>query len=195
MMARINHMAHKMISELKHSRSIRAIAYTFLVTAVFFITACQDIPIASNPPKLTGDFSAVNPQIKLAKVENVANQQDIQETGVRFEHISLEEGLSQSVVTNILQDEKGFLWFGTQDGLNRFDGYEFKIFKFDPEDPFSISHNFIISMVEDPSGVIWFGTNGGASTNTIQKLGSSLDTNMIRKTRTASTATWLMRYT
>lgn len=154
-------MAHKMISELKHSRSNRAIAYTFLVTAVFFITACQVIPIASNPTKLTGDISAVNPQIKLAKVENVPIQQDTQETGVRFEHISLEEGLSQSVVTNILQDEKGFLWFGTQDGLNRFDGYEFKIFKFDPEDPFSISHNFIISMVEDPSGVIWFGTNGG----------------------------------
>ena len=49
---------------------------------------------------------------------------------IRFEQVSLEEGLSQSVVNVILQDKKGFLWVGTDDGLNRYDGYNFKIFKF-----------------------------------------------------------------
>jgi len=84
-----------------------------------------------------------------------------QEKNIRFERISLEEGLSQSIVFSIIQDSKGFMWFGTEDGLNRYDGYRFTIFKPDPEDPNSISHNIITSIFEDHFGVIWIGTNGG----------------------------------
>ena len=80
---------------------------------------------------------------------------------IEFERISIEQGLSQSVVTSILQDSKGFIWLGTQDGLNRYDGYEFTTFKHDPEDPDSLSDNFILSILEDPSGILWLGTNAG----------------------------------
>ncbi len=80
---------------------------------------------------------------------------------LRFDNLSLEEGLSQSVVNVILQDQRGFIWLGTQDGLNRYDGYEFRIFKHDPGEPDSISSNFIQALYEDPAGKIWIGTLGG----------------------------------
>ena len=80
---------------------------------------------------------------------------------VRFDRISLEQGLSQSVVGAILQDHRGFMWFGTQDGLNRYDGYEFRVYKHDPEDDCSISDNFITVLLQDRDGGIWVGTNEG----------------------------------
>ena len=80
---------------------------------------------------------------------------------IRFEQISLEEGLSQSVVNTILQDRKGFLWVGTDDGLNRYDGYTFTVFKPDTNNPFSISDRSITAMVEDANGIIWVGTRMG----------------------------------
>ncbi|MCP5053766.1 MAG: SpoIIE family protein phosphatase [bacterium] len=80
---------------------------------------------------------------------------------VRFKHISLEEGLSQTYVLSILEDSKGFMWFGTQDGLNKYDGYGFTIYRPDPDDPHSISHNTINVIYEDSRGVLWIGTNNG----------------------------------
>jgi ligand-binding sensor domain-containing protein/serine phosphatase RsbU (regulator of sigma subunit) len=78
----------------------------------------------------------------------------------KFAHIGVEQGLSQSVVNCILQDSKGFMWFGTQEGLNRYDGYNFKVFKRDPQNPNSIAGNFIYTLFEDKNGIIWIGTNG-----------------------------------
>jgi len=78
-----------------------------------------------------------------------------------FDHLSLDDGLSQSVVNVFLQDRQGFLWMGTQDGLNRYDGVRFVTYKYDPEDPFSLGNNFIQAIVEDRDGVLWFGTLGG----------------------------------
>jgi len=80
---------------------------------------------------------------------------------VQFEHISVEQGLSQSSVNCILQDTRGFLWFGTEDGLNRYDGYNFAIYRHDPADPFSIGSNRILALLEDRDGVLWVGTAGG----------------------------------
>src|SRR5688572_25600722 len=80
---------------------------------------------------------------------------------VRFEQISLEEGLSQSVVNAILQDKQGFLWVGTDDGLNRYDGYEFKIYKPESNNPDSISDRTITSLLEDENGYLWIGTRAG----------------------------------
>jgi signal transduction histidine kinase/ligand-binding sensor domain-containing protein/DNA-binding response OmpR family regulator len=80
---------------------------------------------------------------------------------VEFEHLSVEHGLSQSSVLCILQDSKGFIWFGTEDGLNRYDGYDFNIYKPDPENPNSISNNYIVSIYEDKAGELWIGLNGG----------------------------------
>lgn len=80
---------------------------------------------------------------------------------LKVEKISLEQGLSQANVRCILQDRSGFMWFGTQDGLNRYDGYEFVKFKWDPNDSNSIPGNLISSLIEDNKGNIWIGTMGG----------------------------------
>ncbi|MGB0176134.1 MAG: ligand-binding sensor domain-containing protein, partial [Owenweeksia sp.] len=60
----------------------------------------------------------------------------------------------------MLQDRKGFMWFGTLGGLNRYDGYQFKVFRFDPDNPYSLSGNNIFALYEDHKGRIWIGTNG-----------------------------------
>jgi ligand-binding sensor domain-containing protein/signal transduction histidine kinase len=80
---------------------------------------------------------------------------------LRFDHINIEEGLSQSSVQAILQDSRGFLWFGTQDGLNRYDGYTFKIYKPDPDVLNSLSDRWITSILEDKEGYIWIATRQG----------------------------------
>lgn len=78
-----------------------------------------------------------------------------------FKTISIEQGLSSSSVNCILQDSKGFLWVGTEDGLNRYDGYSFRVFKNKRGDKNSLSNNFIWSLIEDNSENIWIGTDGG----------------------------------
>lgn len=74
-----------------------------------------------------------------------------------FEIISTEQGLSQGMVFTIMQDKEGFLWIATKDGLNRYDGYEFKVFTNDPYDPWSLSNNSIRVVNEDSKGRIWAG--------------------------------------
>ncbi|WP_310586119.1 hybrid sensor histidine kinase/response regulator [Telluribacter humicola] len=80
---------------------------------------------------------------------------------MHFRHLTTNEGLSQNNVTCILQDSKGFMWFGTQDGLNRFDGYEFRIYRNDPGRPGSLSHSYVWKIFEDREGRIWVGTDDG----------------------------------
>lgn len=80
---------------------------------------------------------------------------------LRFDRLGIEQGLSQSSVRVILQDHFGFLWFGTEDGLNRYDGYEFKTYKPDPDTPTSLSDRWITSIVEDREGYLWIGTRQG----------------------------------
>src|SRR4030042_4446618 len=82
-------------------------------------------------------------------------------TPLRFVSLSLEQGLSQSVVNVTYQDSQGYLWFGTQDGLNRYDGYHFNIFRTDPDDPSSLSDRIINSIIEDTHGILWVGTTLG----------------------------------
>ncbi len=84
-----------------------------------------------------------------------------QDNGIRFDRISVEAGLSQSTVTCILQDSMGYLWFGTRDGLNRYNGYEFSIFDHNPSNPHSLSDNVILSLYEDKDGLMWVGTERG----------------------------------
>jgi len=76
----------------------------------------------------------------------------------RFERVSIEQGLSQSTVQAIVQDRRGFLWFGTEDGLNRYDGYGFKVYKHSPDDPASLAGNSITALYEDSLGTLWVGT-------------------------------------
>ncbi len=78
-----------------------------------------------------------------------------------FTNYSINEGLSQSVVNCVFQDSKGFIWIGTQNGLNRFNGEAFDVYIFNPLDSNSISNNWIYCIAEDSSGNLWIGTKGG----------------------------------
>lgn len=80
---------------------------------------------------------------------------------VIFEKYTSREGLSQNNLNAIHQDKFGLMWFGTNDGLNRFDGYDFKVYKPDPENPESIASNLIYDIAEDKSANIWMRTIGG----------------------------------
>jgi len=76
---------------------------------------------------------------------------------IRFSHLSTKEGLSQTRVAQIVQDDDGFLWFGTQYGLNRYDGYNFKLFVHDPTRQNSLSCVFVYSLFKDRDGTLWVG--------------------------------------
>ncbi|WP_298532336.1 two-component regulator propeller domain-containing protein [uncultured Algibacter sp.] len=78
-----------------------------------------------------------------------------------FERLTTDDGLSQSDINVIHQDRDGFMWFGTHDGLNRYDGYSFKVFSPDNNKPNSISNNLIFNIEEDFNGNFWIGTTGG----------------------------------
>jgi signal transduction histidine kinase/ligand-binding sensor domain-containing protein/CheY-like chemotaxis protein len=78
---------------------------------------------------------------------------------IRFKHLSTEDGLSQSRVDNILQDDQGFMWFGTRNGLNRYDGYRFRVFRQDPSRQNSLGGVFVYSLLKARSGMIWIGVD------------------------------------
>ncbi|MGA2406088.1 MAG: two-component regulator propeller domain-containing protein [Bacteroidales bacterium] len=78
-----------------------------------------------------------------------------------FRHYRNEDGLSNNTVMVSIQDRRGFIWFGTKEGLNRFDGYQFKTYLNNPNNPNSLINNIIISLCEDKDGIIWIGTING----------------------------------
>ncbi len=79
----------------------------------------------------------------------------------KFERLSIKDGLSHSNVYTIIQDKSGYMWFGTQDGLNKYDGYEFTIYRHEPSNPNSLSTGNFGKIFQDTSGIFWFGTFGG----------------------------------
>jgi signal transduction histidine kinase/ligand-binding sensor domain-containing protein/DNA-binding NarL/FixJ family response regulator len=82
-------------------------------------------------------------------------------SSVRFNNISIEQGLSEASVVSMAQDQQGFIWFGTQNGLNRYDGYNFVVYKNDSKNPASLSNNYIYAVAVDQVGTLWIGTFGG----------------------------------
>lgn len=78
-----------------------------------------------------------------------------------FERMTIEDGLSNNSINCILQTQDGFLWIATKDGLNRYDGQGFKVFKYDSADSISLPENYVMSLVESSNGVLWIGTWGG----------------------------------
>lgn len=84
-----------------------------------------------------------------------------QKDEISFHHLTINDGLSHNNVTSMIQDKKDYIWIGTQDGLNRFDGYTFKAYQYSYKDTSSLSKNAIRVLYEDSQGFIWVGTSGG----------------------------------
>ena len=88
--------------------------------------------------------------------------QDLPKTRqIIFNHLTADDGISNTAAKRIIQDSKGFIWIGTQQGLNRYDGNEFEIFNYNPQDPSSLSNGWIFDIFEDREGRIWVATNSG----------------------------------
>ncbi len=84
-----------------------------------------------------------------------------QPSDILFQRISIEQNLSHSQILSILQDDEGYLWIGTHDGLNQYDGYNFLIYKNKKSNDKSISDNIIFDIIQDREGFLWIGTNNG----------------------------------
>ena len=91
----------------------------------------------------------------------LSSKSQAQEFKPTFTHLQPEDGLSQTEVICVTQDRRGFIWIGTHVGLNRYDGYDVKVFQPDSRDPNSISSNSVFSLHEDRTGVLWVGTTEG----------------------------------
>ena len=74
---------------------------------------------------------------------------------LRFTRLSTDQGLSQTKVSQIVQDDQGFMWFGTQYGLNRYDGYNFKLFVHDPRNPNGLSGVYTSALFKARDGALW----------------------------------------
>jgi signal transduction histidine kinase/streptogramin lyase len=113
---------------------------------------------------LNFEFSILNFKIGalilllLLQFTEATSQQSLPAFHARFFPVSSNEGLSQGFVPSIIQDKRGFIWFATKDGLNKYDGYTFTIYRHEPENPLSISDNYIHEIFEDSRGLLWVNT-------------------------------------
>ncbi|MFT4930069.1 MAG: ligand-binding sensor domain-containing protein, partial [Phenylobacterium sp.] len=83
------------------------------------------------------------------------------QSNIRFDPLAQQAQLSQSTVNALWQDKLGFMWIGTQGGLNRYDGYTMKVFRHDPDDANSLSANWINDIYQDQQGLLWIATERG----------------------------------
>ena len=133
----------------------RTALFLFLIAFALVVPACGPRePVPAPPPTPTA-----LPLEATGEAPNIYGNK--YNPAIRFERIGIEQGLSQSSVNSILQDSRGFLWFGTQDGLNRYDGYTFTVYRPNEDDPNSISDRWIAAIVEDAQGYLWIATRQG----------------------------------
>src|SRR5688572_32689825 len=84
--------------------------------------------------------------------------QAVRAQNFEFDHLSVKQGLSQANVWDIHQSKLGFMWIGTEDGLNMYDGYSFTVYRNNPQDSTSISNSNVHCIEEDDNGNLWIGT-------------------------------------
>ena len=97
-------------------------------------------------------------------VDSTASQHPadpLQSRYIKFARLTAEDGLSGNQVFGVAQDKHGFMWFGSINGLSRYNGASVKVYRHDPDDPNSLGHNFVRAMIADQSGQLWLGTWGG----------------------------------
>jgi ligand-binding sensor domain-containing protein len=99
--------------------------------------------------------------VTLLLASGMAAANEVSHHPMHFDRISLDQGLSQSNVLAILQDSRGLMWFGTENGLNSYNGYEFAHYKRERGNPAALASDFIYDLAEDADGNLWIATNGG----------------------------------
>ncbi len=104
--------------------------------------------------------AAQGPAVPL-RIDALRRFEDVRPDRVGFTHLTIEDGLSQNAVYALLQDRRGFVWLGTKDGLNRYDGHAFTVFRHDPFDPATLSSSYVTALLEDTRGHFWVGTQDG----------------------------------
>lgn len=122
---------------------------------LYMITACSAVAVETRAAKAA-----------IAQVKDVRAQpqgESGSRVDLKFSHLTPNDGLSQGYVVDILQDRRGFMWFATRDGLNRYDGNAFVVYKNNPNDPASLNSNFLQDLMEDDNGYLWIATNTGVS--------------------------------
>jgi hypothetical protein len=131
------------------------VAPLFLLSFLW-VTACDKSNAPGTHEVITGLVDEIPvDQDSLARPENKYSPSlQFSQGQIKFEQLTTEQGLSQNTVFCVLQDSRGFMWFGTEDGLNKYDGYGFQVFRHDPEDPTSINGNYIQSIYEDHMGFL-----------------------------------------
>jgi ligand-binding sensor domain-containing protein/signal transduction histidine kinase len=128
----------------------------FLPVVLLFASA----PPGAEPQTRADRSPPSGPAVPVARVESRVVRVPVTEgDDIRFEHLTSAPGLAQTRVAEIIQDDRGFLWFGTQQGIARYDGYNFRSFTHDPALSDSLSGNFIQSLFKDRNGAIWVGTD------------------------------------
>jgi len=101
------------------------------------------------------------PGVRIARIDpQVVHLEVLDQSDIRFSRLSHTPGISQTRVTSIVQDERGFLWFATLYGLNRYDGYGLRRFKHEDADPHSVSDSLVRSLFKDREGRLWIGSQG-----------------------------------
>jgi ligand-binding sensor domain-containing protein/signal transduction histidine kinase len=125
--------------------------------AMCILVACACAqPLGSSPDASHAAHSAARPEVRLDP--EPIRFPVIDGTDIRFSHLTPAQAPSQTRVSQIIQDDQGFLWFGTQQGLNRYDGYRCKVFTHDPKRPESFGGSYVYSLFKDRSGSIWVGS-------------------------------------
>ena len=117
---------------------INAVRYAFLILSLLLAVGCG---------------GQVN--VHTTKQDNIPSE------NFRMETIGIDDGLSQGFVSSIIEDKQGFLWFATRDGLNKYDGYTFKVYRHDPDDTSSLADNNITTLFEDSKGRLWVAMASG----------------------------------
>ena len=143
------------IKEYLARHLLTEILITVGMLAIF--TGCQPIETSLYPVDETGEppvIAVTEPGIQDPKNQGIPSS-------IRFTKINSNDGLSQSTTYAIIQDDLGFMWFGTEDGLNRYDGYDFTVFRPKANDPTSLSDRWITSILPDGNGDLWIGTRMG----------------------------------
>ena len=123
------------------------LAIAFLAAFAGIPSGAQAVSDASAPAEVAE--ARINPKVIRLPLTD--------ENDIRFSKISVDAGLSQTRVAHMVQDDQGFMWFGTQYGLNRYDGYKFKVFTPEPGSSNSLSCAFVSSLFKDRSGILWIG--------------------------------------